>query len=58
MLLEISISINMQKSRNGAGRSIDLWPKNAHADSLGVTEESLRSVLEFVIKIRFLLNVK
>ena len=25
----------MQKTRNGARRSRNLWPKNAHADTLG-----------------------
>ena len=32
----------MQKTRNGAGRSRNLRPKNAHADTLGVTAKNLQ----------------
>ena len=35
MFWEISISISTQKTRNGPERSRKLWPKNAHADTLG-----------------------
>ena len=31
---EISISISIQNTRNGPGRSRKLWPKNAHVDTL------------------------